>query len=210
MTDHIRVYHDADDTADVVIVELYDPHDHADAPPCAEMQMSDDDAYLLEKGLHKERLNGLGLAEHLVMVDDVQVGDIIGDLGFTVTKVDRLTARGQRVLIWSGHDQIWMQGGREIVVNRAVPSAIVEQAQPPKETAEVAIDLLTEVEKLILQYAMDQAPMARDGSDTARREIANCRRELETLMRKHMDDLNVVAARRVLLAVEKISAAVNG
>lgn len=49
--------------------------------------------------------------EHMVMHDSVQVGDLIGDLGFTITSLDRFTDHvrlydgdGQQVLIKAGSE----------------------------------------------------------------------------------------------------------
>lgn len=129
MLDHIRVFHDPDDDeADSpVIVELYDPNDHEDSPPCAEMQMSDEDAHMLEQALNKERLKVLGLEETLVRVENVQPGDIIADLGFTVD----FTETGPWGTVLSNHDDgmgtITLKNTLEIKVNRRVGGAVVEQ-----------------------------------------------------------------------------------
>ena len=58
---------------------------------------------------------------HLVLIEDVQIGDVIADLGFTITRIDKLSSmfgEPKPIQLWSDRDHIWMQTGREIKVHR--------------------------------------------------------------------------------------------
>lgn len=200
MLDHIRVFHDPDDDADVVIVELYDPNDHEDSPPCAEMQMSDDDAHMLEQALNKERLKMLGLEETLVRVENVQAGDIIADLGFTVD----FTETGPWGTVLSNHDDgmgtITLKNTLEIKVNRRVDGAVVEQVTE----ADAAIPP-SEDEIILMDFIRQQMPLVNDGSVTATKEVLDARTSLREMRdRARRSGHNSTAARIQAFLDEKV------
>jgi hypothetical protein len=117
------------DDAKPVSVQFTDPTHTGDSMPVVDFMCNEDEAHDLEKQLRDVRLSRLDLVEVMTRVEDVEVGDIIGDLGFTVTKIDRLTSmfgEEKPVQLWSDSDRIWMSGNREIVVKRSTRGAMVE------------------------------------------------------------------------------------
>lgn len=208
MTDpsqYITVLLDADDERPFE-VRLHDPGQGDDSPPGVEFQMTEDEAHELETQLRNTRLMRLGLEEKVIRLDDVEEGDIIGDLGFTVSRIDKLTSmfgEVKPIQLWDGDSRIWMASGREVSINRPVRGAVVEQP------AELDMGEPTEDEQILVDFVRERMPFAKSGSQQSQHEVEQGLASLNMLMRQHMNNLDVLSARRVMLTLDALRAEVK-
>lgn len=99
-----------------VQIRVFDTEAGQDAPPAVEFVLNEDEAHDLEKQLNDARMVGLGFHVISIPACDVQVDDVIGDLGMTVTRTLD-TASGQAHIV-GGDMVVVLPEGLEIKVNR--------------------------------------------------------------------------------------------
>lgn len=98
-------------------VQAYDPADGPDSMPILDLEMDMDDFAHAAKVWHAKRLEILHKEEVDISAKDIQVGDVIGDLGFRVENV--LTGSSEEIVVqdYVGAE-VTMAPNRQITVLR--------------------------------------------------------------------------------------------